>query len=743
MKRTIPFLILGAIVVVFFRQFFLQNLFPIPADTIVGLYHPFRDYYAKDYPRGIPFKNFLITDPVRQQYPWRLESILQEKKWQLPLWNPYQFAGNPLLANQQSAVFMPFNLLFFILPFATAWSVLIVMQPLLAGVFLFLYLKNLKLPSLPSLLGSIIFIFSGFFVAWLEWGTVDMVAMVIPLGLLCIDKSFVTKKKIAWYAICLVVFVFAFFAGHVQTFAYVALLTTAYFILRFMESREKKTHLVLAVAVSFLFIVFVSVQLIPFMQFLLLSARESDLVRSAGWFFPYQHLVTFFVPDFFGNPTTLNYWGVWNYAELAGYVGIVGLFFAIYSLFIGKSKIVWFYFFTFIIAMFFALPTPIANFPLIFHIPFLSTAQPTRLMVLIDFSLSILAAFGFAEFLQNGKKIYIPLGIFSLIFMLIWGLVFFHTKLLPEVSGENIAIAKHNLLFPSGVFIGLFIFIFTAMFLKKKSVLLIVGVVVVALAVFDGIRFADKFTPFTNPEYLFLPTATTRFLQEESGIYRIMSTDSRILPPNFSTVYHVQNVDGYDPLYIKRYGELVAAMGRGKADIQEPFGFNRIITPQNINSRLINLLGVKYVLSLSDIQNKQFKKVFSEGHTQVYENTSVFPRAFFVKNITSVSSDQQSADFLFNPRNNLFTAAAVMGLDKYPRDLKTGKVKIKLYNDNSITIQTENNSDGFLVLTDNYYPTWHAYIDGKKTKIYITDLAFRGILVPKGKHLIKFVIHIF
>lgn len=743
MKKTISFLILAAIVVVFFRQFFLQNLLPIPADTIVGLYHPFRDFYAKDYPRGIPFKNFLITDPVRQQYPWRMESIQQEKKWELPLWNPYQFAGNPLFANQQSAAFMPFNLLFFILPFATAWSILIVIQPLLAGIFLFLYLKNLKLRTLPSLLGSIMFIFSGFFVAWLEWGTVDMVAMVLPLGLLCIDKSFAAKKKIMWYAICLVVFIFAFFAGHVQTFAYVALLTTAYFFLRFVESKEKKTHVLLAVVVSLLFLVFSSIQLIPFLQFLLLSARESDLVKSAGWFLPYQHLVTFIVPDFFGNPTTLNYWGIWNYAELAGYVGIVGLFFALYSLFVRKNKIVWFYFMTFLIVMLFTLPTPIASIPLIFQIPFLSTAQPTRLMVLIDFSLSVLAAYGFAEFLQNRKRIYIPLGIFLIMFGALWVFVFFHTKLLPFVSLENISVVKHNLLFPSGIFIGLLVFILLTIFLKKKFILLSIGILIVALAAFDGIRFADKFIPFTKPEYLFLSTATTRFLQENSGMYRIMATNSQILPPNFSTVYHVQSVDGYDPLYIKRYGELVAAMGRGKADIQEPFGFNRIITPQNIHARLINLLGVKYVLSLSDIKEKQFKKVFSEGQTQVYENTSVFPRAFFVKNINIVSNDQQSADFLFNSQSNLLTTAVVIGLSNYSHNMQIGKATITSYKDNSVTIQTENNSDGFLILTDSYYPTWHAYIDGKETKIYIADLAFRGILVPKGKHVVRFEDHLF
>src|SRR5579872_2177837 len=135
-KTFLPFLIIAAIVIVFFRQFFLQNLLPIPADTIVGLYNPFRDLYAKDYPRGIPFKNFLITDPVRQEYPWRFESILQEKALQLPLWNPYNFAGNPLLANQQSAALTPLNLFFFFMPFPLAWSLLIFLQPILGGFFM-------------------------------------------------------------------------------------------------------------------------------------------------------------------------------------------------------------------------------------------------------------------------------------------------------------------------------------------------------------------------------------------------------------------------------------------------------------------------------------------------------------------------------------------------------------------------------------------------------------------------------
>jgi uncharacterized membrane protein YfhO len=45
----------------------------------------------------------------------------------------------------------------------------------------------------------------------------------------------------------------------------------------------------------------------------------------------------------------------------------------------------------------------------------------------------------------------------------------------------------------------------------------------------------------------------------------------------------------------------------------------------------------------------------------------------------------------------------------------------------------------FLVLTDSFYPTWKAHIDGKPTQIYLTDFSFRGVVVPSGDHHVEFI----
>ena len=111
--RLVPMLLIVVACAVFFYPTITKGLLPVPADTLIGLYHPWLDQAATTNPAGVPFKNFLITDPIRQQIPWKKLVIDDWKKGKVPVWNPYNFSGAPLLANFQSAVFSPLNFLYF------------------------------------------------------------------------------------------------------------------------------------------------------------------------------------------------------------------------------------------------------------------------------------------------------------------------------------------------------------------------------------------------------------------------------------------------------------------------------------------------------------------------------------------------------------------------------------------------------------------------------------------------------
>lgn len=740
MKRFYSIFIIAIFIFTYFWQFFLKGLLPIPSDTIVGLYYPYRDFYSKNYSNGIPFKNFLITDPVRQHFPWKQLAVKQIKRFELPLWNPYSFSGTPLLAGSQSGSLYPLNLIFLYPKFSLAWSFFIMLGPLLGAIFIFRYLSNLGLKKEAGLLGAITFAFSGFFTAWLEWGNVLHTALWLPLILLSVDKLFekANKKTLSWFAIFIFSLSASFFAGYLQVFFYIFLVTLSYIIFRWIE--KKNFILLLKFGISLLlFLAIVSPQLFPFLQFVELSARNIDranFITQPGWFIPWQNLVQFLIPDFFGNPATLNYWGVWNYGELVGYVGIVPLIMVLGSIFT-KRKEVLFFGLILILSLVFALPTLIAKTPFLLKIPFLETSQPTRLLFLTVFSLSILSAIGFDTFISERKKIF-AYALIKVAFIFLF--IILSLRFLP-ITADFLIVTKRNILFPALVFLSSGILILSLYFLKKQKKVKVVIWLLILITAFDLFRFSWKFNPFTSGEYLFPQTKTISFLQKNIGSSRVMTLDSRILPPNFSASHGIQFVSGYDPLYIQRYAEYVSALERNKPDISAPYGFNRIVNPANYQNPLTNLLGVKYILSFSEL-NGNVKMVHEEGKTKTYENLSVLPRTFFVKDILESKDKEDSISKMYKPDYDALSTAVVEKYKANKTNFELGDTKIVNYSENKIEIETENSGEGFLVLTDIYYPSWKAKIKTgsglRDAQIILTDYTFRGVVVPSGKNTVIF-----
>ena len=746
LSRFLLVIFLG-VTAISFQPFILEGKIPIPADTIVGMYHPWKDVIWDNLTAGVPFKNFLITDPVRQQYPWRKLATDIFKNKQLPLWNPYNFAGTPLLANFQSAVFYPLNILFFILPFNLAWGLLIALQPLLAGIFLFLYLRELKLGRASSLLGALAFAFSGFFVAWLEWGTILHSALWLPLILLSIEKLTnyeLRVKNRLWEIIFIFSLTVSFFAGHLQTFFYVFVFSFVYLIWKLFQVKNNRWHLFLRFTFYYLlFAIFTSIQWWPTWEFIRLSARGIDQTdwQISGWFIPWQNLVQFLAPDFFGNPSTLNYWGVWNYGEFIGYIGVVPLLLALLAVFSKRNKITNYYLLITILALSFALPTPWAKLPYWFKLPLISTSQPTRLLFIVDFCLAVLAAFGLEKLLAQKAK-FKP----ALFLVFGFGLLWLTVLLLPKTASElsaNLAISQRNLILPTIILAGGLGVLGLVRFRQFSRNLVLVLLLV--LVCFDLIRFGQKFTPFTKKEWIFPSTKTIEFLQKDKKLFRFMSTDQRIFPPNFSLSFGLQTIDGYDPLYLARYGELIAASERGKPEISPPLGFNRIITPQNYTSRIVDLLNVKYVLSLTDLDSPKLGLVFKEGETRVYYNKEFFPRAFMVYNFQFAENKNKAIELLMDERIDLRKKVILeenlsIDLLKLTNEKIANNVIVEKYQSNEVVIDVNTAQKGFLVLTDSYYPGWQATIDGQVTKIFLADYNFRALMIPSGKHEVRFIL---
>ncbi len=68
-----------------------------------------------------------------------------------------------------------------------------------------------------------------------------------------------------------------------------------------------------------------------------------------------------------------------------------------------------------------------------------------------------------------------------------------------------------------------------------------------------------------------------------------------------------------------------------------------------------------------------------------------------------------------------------------------GEWEIVDYRANKITVETDSKNNKFLVLSESHYLGWKAYLDGKRVKIYKTNGVLKGIFIPEGEHLVRFV----
>lgn len=708
---------------VFFYQVFLGKL-PVPSDALVGLYHPWRDMYAREFPSGVPFKNFLITDPVRQQIPWRKIAMDQWKEGNVPWWNPYSFSGTSLAGNIQAAVFYPFNVLFFLFSFPVAWTMLIIAQPLLAGIFLYMYLRYKQLAPVASLLGAITWSFSGFSVAWLTWGTIVQTALWLPLVLLSLEKVMDGQKR--WWVVLAFALTMQFFAGHVQVALYSMVFSCAYWLVRMRRQQKGQVQPYRDVWKAIgLFILLTWVQWWPLARSIITSARVADPVwEKPGFFLPWAHLVQFVVPDFFGNPATLNYWGTWNWAELVGYVGIAPIVLATVALF-SNWKQARFWAWTIVLVLVFALPTPLSKLPYRLGIPIVSWLQPTRLMVLIDFSLAVLAALGAQSILTKRSRMAIPLLVIGSVLAVSWGISII----------QSLTVTQRNLVLPTVFFAAtatLLVISLRWVRIRRLTLVLLVG-----LTILDLFRFGWKFTPFTPRQYFFAQTAVIRFLQTQPKPFRVMSMDDRLLPPNTAAYFGIETIEGYDPLYSARYEEFFAAVARGNTNITPPYGFNRILTAKNIDSPLLPFLGVSYILSLEESDSPFLTKVFEEGKTRLYRFDRAMPRVYIAEDIILAQSPQEILDKLASGdtvyKAVLETPVSVLSL---PVGLNEGATIIS-YGANSLTLEVTAANSRLVVVLNQFDPNWKAEVDGKTTPIYRTNYIFQGVVVPPGSHVIR------
>jgi len=677
LKKVSPVFFSVIIVIIFFWRVFLQKKVLIPGDFIVGVYYPWLDY-KWGFPAGVPVKNPIMADVVSFSYPMRILATNLLKSGKLPLWNPYILTGTPLLANFQSASFSPTNILYFFLDKFTAWSLQIILQHLFALIFTYLLLRYWKASKTGSLLGGIVYAFSGFSLIWSQWNAHTLVASFIPLLILLTDKFLKEKKNILGVLISIIL-AFQIFSGYPQVVIYTFLAIGLLWLTRIQTIKEKiKTTILLGIFIL-LGIGLAGVQILPGKELLSLSQRTIE-AHPFGWaFLPVTKIITFIAPDYFGNHATGNYWGPQDYTSNTGFVGIVALTLALLAITKIKKKMeILFPFILTILSLLLSFPTPLSIFFWKSGVFGFNAAAAHRALVLFCFGISVLCGFGF-DALNFKVKFKYKVLILLLIYLLITIFAFYALKIHQPIGLKNLVLPISVLLISSLIFFKT----------KFKFVFVI-------LSVIELFYFGWKFTPFSNKNLVFPTTPIINFLKNQPKPFR--TTGDHVIPINFRMAYGIESVEGYDAVYPAGISNFIQKINGGGT-------FRRYAIVDNDISPLLDLVNTKYYLALKSDPNlkrfdtQRFKLVDEDKSVLVYESLSAKPRAFLV-------NQNIGATYL-------------------------------LYSENEEIMSISSSNNDKLFISETYYPGWKAYIDGKETKIERSDLGFRNINITKGKHIVK------
>jgi len=727
-------------------------------------------------------KVFVQRDIARYYYPLRNFATETIREGKIPLWNPYMFCGTPLHAAIQNSVFYPLSLIYYSMGVAKGLSIFILVHIFLCGIFTYLFARYFKVSWQGSLLAGLCFMFSGYTI-----GTICLVPALtsvtwFPLFLIVFFES-LKKKDYKFSVLSGIILSIMLLGGDpavvAATFAIVFFVSVYFFLEKLIKEKRFDSFIIYnIIIISFLFLLLTAFQTIPAVEYYARTNRSSMIWEEASmWSFPYSHLVSFVIPYF--NETSFFYKSFWagqkwldNY-----YVGIITIILMLFALRYGiKRRSVRFLLLIMVLSMAICFGRYFILYPLLYKIiPAIKMFRyPVRFFFIFTFSVSILAGMGFdymkgllnAEKMKRLAKVFLAVGFLAMILALL--IQIFNEKIalialerakevmsdektfgvrhLPNLIYANIFNFRRTLLY-LGRF-GLFVFLWSITRYKK-----IMPWVIIVLAGLDILYTNTGFEHVEKFSYLTEPTKNIRSISKDKTLFRVFA--SPYAYDRFTWIrgsWHDGITISKDLFVTNRMMEfgIQDMWGYDSAQLQRSLDLGKIIyhSTKPDDTKLLNMLNVKYIASHSNIKSPNFKKISETERGAIYLNINWLPRAYMVEKIKVLDDDKAVLEYMsskeFDPKKEVVLTKNVPGFlsKEKNQDILTATdktVNITDYGSQSVFMETKSEKPGILFLSDTYYPGWKAYIDGKEEEIYRANYFVRAVRIPRGKHTVKFI----
>ncbi len=698
---------------------------------------------------------------------------------EIPLWNPHLYGGAPFLADMQTGLFYPLNLLLFLLAPDFSYKAMegmAVFHVFLAGLFMYFCLRYLdsgegqggptgrwRVPA--ALLGAIAYMFSDLFIVHL--GNLNLIAVAawLPLIALLFWRALRTRRW-GWAVGAGMALGISTLAGHLQITLYIGLalvvMATVESVAAYRCARHRSKGNppascrlpfavcvlwpLLALAVTALVAVGLSaLVLLPAFEYTRLSPRAELSYRDAARYSLVPALLgEMLVPALFSSREPSLYWGVWDRVA-AGYLGILPLILAGLAILLRRGRQVRLFVVLAIVALLLALGGESVVHGWAYRLlpGFGQLRAPARFIFVSDFALAALAALGLERLLnplgrrprkalQAAWRGLLWLGGAATVVGGAWAyLVIFQAQDRDPTLFWRVSAAG------SGVILALLLLGASLAWLAarlsgrlRRGTLawLAVGLVFLDLASLGAYTDLGDKPPtagFDHPQVV-------RFLQADAGFFRI---DSRtdvwgVWQPDLALVPALSGVDG---------------AGSGLYDVS---GVDNPLVVADVarywegtggrSTRLYDLLGVRYVLGSKGVvlDWNKFTLAFDGDPTvNVYRNETALPRAFMVYRAEVAANHEDAWARLHRPDFDPATTVILEGgrpLENAPDGQAT--VQVVRYEPDALEIEVNTPAEGYLFLSDPFYPGWQAQVDGQPAALLRANYAFRAVAVPAGSH---------
>ena len=427
-----------------------------------------------------------------------------------------------------------------------------------------------------------------------------------------------------------------------------------------------------------------------------------------------------------------TYWGNQPILEAPAYVGASIMFLFILALFVVKGPFKWWILISFILSLTLSWGK---NFPLltnlfIDHFPFYNKFRAvSSIQIILEFAVPLLSVIGLHKFLAdaNLKNIKRSFAVYSvpLILLLVLGGSFSYSGLYDDYYSSgygqeifNQIIDERKNIFNSDVIraliIGVLVFLtlrFSKLLGRNFTYAIVLAIVILDLFNINN-RYIDKDLFIDRNINTYQASEIDNDILADTLDFRVFDMSAGL--SNANTSYFHNSVNGYHAAKLKRFQEYYDYLS------------------YHDNQKLFNTLNVKYLIGKDENNNDQ-----------LYQNPDAFGNAWAVDSLALVDNydnllnqlkdaDLRDVGFALNKSISIETSR-----NYNPSDLiKLEKIK---NSSSHISYNFESLSEQLIVFSEIYYPSgWQVYLNGEKTNYFDINYLLRGMVVPKGDHLIEF-----